>query len=201
MNLNVFENRLNELYQPPVGEFTAVDMPEMKYMMIDGAGDPEGAGFKAAVKWLFSLAHFIKPHIKEKLGKRFVEPPLECLFWADEATNFATTSRNQWKWRVMIVVLEYVTDEIFRDATGKVSAKLGAAPESLSLGIYIEGKCVQAKYIGDHAGVGDICAKLYGEYLPANRLKPNGPYHEIYLTDPDRTAPERRQIVIRQPVT
>jgi hypothetical protein len=200
MNIDVFENRLSELYQPPAGEFTIVDMPEMKYMMIDGSGDPEGGDFKAAVKWLFSIAHFIKPHIKEKLGKRFVEPPMECLFWSDGKANFSEASKDKWRWRVMIVVLEYVTEDFFQNAVEKVAARLGAAPSSLALGYANEGKCVQTKHVGDYAGVEAVCKKLYGEYLPANRLRPSGPYHEIYLNDPDRVAPEKRQIVIRQPV-
>jgi hypothetical protein len=30
---------------------------------------------------------------------------------------------------------------------------------------------------------------------------PVGKHHEIYLTDPQRTAPERMRTIIRQPVT
>jgi hypothetical protein len=54
---------------------------------------------------------------------------------------------------------------------------------------------------GDYDNVGAVCKKLYNEYLPENNLEPNGHYHEIYLNDPRRTAPEKRKVVIRQPVT
>jgi hypothetical protein len=201
MNLDIFTHRLNELYQPPSGKLTLVDVPEMKYLMIDGTGDPQGPDFQAAVKWIFSLAHLIKPFIKETLGARFVEPPLECLFWSEEAEVFSTLSKDRWKWRVMIVVLDLVTDDLFQDAAAKAAARLGPAPNSLRLDSYTEGQCVQTLHVGDYSGVSDICRTLYHEFLPAHDLKPGGFYHEIYLNDPNRVAPEKRRIVVRQPVT
>lgn len=200
MNLDVFTHRLTELYQPPAGEFTLIDVPEMKYLMIDGTGDPAGPAFQAAVKWLFSLAHFIKPPIRKKLGKRFVEPPLECLFWAKDGANFSALGRDEWNWRVMIVVLDLVTDDLFQDGVARVTAKLGPAPTSLKLGTYTEGQCVQTMYVGDSSGVKAVCQAMYDDFLPARGLQPNGMYHEIYLNDPARIAPENRRIVIRQPV-
>ena len=63
-----------------------------------------------------------------------------------------------------------------------------------------EGKSVQTLHVGDYSELGAVCQRLYDEYLPENGLKPNGHYHEIYLNDPARTAPQNRRIVIRQPV-
>jgi hypothetical protein len=177
-----------------------VDVPEMKYMMIDGAGNPEDAEFKAAVKWLFSLAHIIKPHVREKLGKRFVEPPLECLFWTDRPKPFSRTSKEDWKWRVMIVMLDIVTEDIFSEAVARAAARLGPAPVSLKLEYHREGRCVQTMHVGDYSGVAAVCHDLYEKFLPSRRLKPAGHYHEIYLNDPDRVAPDKRKVVIRQPV-
>ena len=200
MTLDTFTRRLNELYHPPAGTFTFVDMPEMRYMTIDGTGDPDARAFRDAVKWLFSVAHFIKPRIKETRGPRFVEPPLECLFWSEKAGHFASVERKQWKWRVMIVVLEMVTEEFFEDAVSKAEARRGPRPESLTIRALAEGRCVQTLHIGDTSGVAPVCRALYHDFLPARDLKPQGFYHEIYLTDPTRVAPERRRMVLRQPV-
>lgn len=43
-------------------------------------------------------------------------------------------------------------------------------------------------------------ARLHGEFLPANGLVKTGHHHEIYISDPRRTAPEKLKTVIRQPV-
>ncbi len=200
MNLETFTHRLNELYQPPAGKLTFVEVPEMRYMMIDGEGDPDTSNFRASVKWLFSLAHLIKPQIKAKLGARFVEPPLECLFWSDQDVDFASGRKDLWKWRVMIVVLDFVTEELFQDAVVKAEARLGSRPASLGLESYREGRCVQTLHNGDYAGVAKVCQTLYRDFLPAHHAKPGGYYHEIYLNDPNRVAPENRRMVIRQPV-
>ena len=37
-------------------------------------------------------------------------------------------------------------------------------------------------------------------FIDARRLRAVGRHHEIYLRDPRRTAPERLQTIIRQPV-
>lgn len=200
MTLDTFTHRLNELYQPAAGQFTFVDMPEMRYMTIDGEGDPDAPSFRDSVKWLFSLAHLIKTRIKEELGPRFVEPPLECLFWSEEAAPFSSVRRELWKWRVMIVVLEMVSEEFFEEAVVRAEARLGPRPASVSIRSLGEGRCVQTRHVGDPSGVERVCRVLYDDFLPARNLKPQGCYHEIYLNDANRVAPEKRQIVIRQSV-
>jgi hypothetical protein len=55
-------------------------------------------------------------------------------------------------------------------------------------------------YIVPNTDEGPTIARLHREFLPAHSLIPNGHDHEIYLTDPNRTAPEKRKTVLRQPV-
>jgi len=201
MNVEEFHKRLKELYLPPENEFTLVDVPAVSYMVVDGEGNPESEDFKSAIKWLFSLAHLIKPLIKEKMGKDFKEPPLECLFRADNEEDFIAGNRDKWKWRVMIVVIpDWIPAEVFQNAIKKAEEKLGPVPPTLKIEEMDEGKSVQIMHIGAYQGIGTLCEKLYGEFLPGNNLTPNGCYHEIYLNDPSRVAPEKRKIVIRQPV-
>ncbi len=200
MNIEDFHNRLNDLYLPPKDQFTVIDVPEIRFAVIDGAGNPENGGTAEAVKWLYSIAHVVKPMVKERMGKNFVEPPPEFLYWADNAEDFAEGRKDKWKWRVMLVFIDWITQEIFDEAVAKVESKLGPAPESLRILQLHEGKSVQIMHVGDYEKVGDVCDKLYNEFLPANNLVPNGYYHEIYLNDPKRTAPEKRKVVIRQPV-
>lgn len=195
-----FYNRLQELYAPPEKIFSLIDVPQMKYVMVDGHGNPEGQEFAAAIKWLFSVIYPIKPIIKKRLGKKFVEPPLECLYWSDNINDFILGNKDQWKWRVMIVMLDWVSEQIFTEAVAKVEKKLGPAPESLRLEHIHEGKSVQIMHIGDYTEIGAICDKLYNEYLPQNNLTNNGHYHEIYLNDPTRVAPKKRKMILRQPV-
>ena len=200
MNVEKFHERLNELYLPPEKEFTLIDVPEIKYAVIDGKGNPEHPSFKEASKWLYSVVHIVKPYMKERMGKNFADPPLEYQFWAEDERDFIEGNKDQWKWRVMVVFTDWITQKQFEDAVAEVELKLGPPPKSLKLKDIHEGKSVQIMHIGEYEGIKAICDELYTSYLPENNLKPNGYYHEIYLNDPNRTAPKKRRIVIRQPV-
>ncbi len=201
MNVEDFHKRLKELYLPTENQFTIVDVPEINYIAIDSEGNPESETFKNSIKWIYSMVHFIKPLAKERMKKNFVEPPLECLFWTDNEKDFLSGNKDKWKWRVMIVVIpEWVSQQAFQEAVKKVEKKLGPAPKTLRFQNLHEGKSIQIMHVGDYSNIQTICDKLYSEFLPKNNLKPNGYYHEIYLNDPNRVAPEKRKTVIRQPV-
>ena len=154
------------------------------------------------MQWLWSIVYFLTPIAKEKLGKNFAYPPLECLFWADDTEDFVSGNRDKWRWRVMVVVSSWATNEILDSAIAQAEEKRGEeSPRSLEVINLCEGNSAQIMHIGDYSRIQGICKKLYEEFLPENNLQPNGHYHEIYLNDPSRTAPEKRKVVVRQPVT
>jgi hypothetical protein len=192
--------RLRELYLPSSRDFSMVDVPDMQYAMVDGEGGPNSEAFRPAIKWLFSTIFPIKQVAKQRMGKDFVEPPLECLWWADDIEDFIHGKRDRFKWRLMIVTADWVTDDMFADGAATASRKLGQPPDSLRLGRLSEGTSVQILHIGTPAGAAPTLARLHKEFLPANNLSPNGHHHEIYLNDPSRVAPEKLRTVFRQPV-
>jgi hypothetical protein len=200
MNVEKFHERLKELYLPPERRFTLVDVPEIRFAVIDGEGDPESGECADAVKWLYAVVHVVKPLVKARMGRNFVEPPPEILCWADDETDLVAGNRDRWKWRAMVVFVDWITQRQFEDAVAKVEQKRGPAPKTLRLENLHEGKSVQIMHVGDYRGIRSVCRKLYDEFLPQHNLKPNGHYHEIYLNDPNRTARTKRKIVIRQPV-
>ena len=200
MNVEAFHERLKELYLPPAKRFTVVDVPEIRFAVVDGNGDPQSDECAEAVKWLYSVVHVVKPLVRERMGKNFVEPPLECLCWADKKKDFLARNKDKWKWRIMVVFIDWISDAQFDEAVAKVASKRGPAPKTLRLMTLHEGKSVQTLHVGDYGELGAVCQRLYDEYLPENGFTPNGHYHEIYLNDPARTAPHKRRIVIRQPV-
>jgi hypothetical protein len=192
---------LKELYLPTTKDFVFVDVPEMQFAMIDGEGDPDGEPFTHAVRWLFSAIYPIKRIAKERMGKDFVEPPLEGLWWADDMNDLVVGRRDRLKWRLMIVTADWVTDEMFGRGVSAASERLGEVPRSLRLERLDEGRCVQIMYVGDYrAEASALATRLHHEFLPRHALRPNGLHHEIYLSDPSRVARERMRTVVRQPV-
>ena len=89
---------------------------------------------------------------------------------------------------------------MFQAALEKAAKKLGDAPESLRLEEYAEGLSVQILHIGSYDDEGPVLRRLHAEYLPENGLTETGHHHEIYLSDPRKTAPEKLKTILRQPV-
>jgi hypothetical protein len=48
---------------------------------------PSGEAFAQATRWLFAVIYPIKRLAKERMGKHFIEPPLEGLWRADDMNN------------------------------------------------------------------------------------------------------------------
>ncbi len=70
---------LKRLYLPPTDQFVIIDVPEMQFVMIEGDGDHEAESFVAGTGWLQAALNPIKRIAKQRMGARFVEPPLEVL--------------------------------------------------------------------------------------------------------------------------
>lgn len=201
MKTDDLKARLKELYLPTTKDFVFVNVPEMQYVMIDGEGNPDGARFKHAVRWLFTAVHPIKLIARERMGRDFVEPPLEGLWWADDMNDFIAADKDRMKWRLMIVTADWVTEDMFEQAVATASERLGEVPDSLRLARFDEGRCVQIMHIGDYSkAAAALARRLHHEFLPEHNLVVNGHHHEIYLSDPDRVAPEKMRTVLRQPV-
>jgi hypothetical protein len=193
--------RLKELYLPTTKDFVFVDVPDMQFAMIDGEGDPDGDRFKQAVRWLFSAIDPLKRIAKERMGKDFVEPPLEGLWWADDVNDLIAGNRERLKWRLMIVTADWVSGEMFDQAVVTASERLGEVPDTLRLERLHEGRCVQIMHVGDYRKeAAALARRLHHEFLPRHDLAPNGHHHEIYLSDPSRVVPEKMRTVVRQPV-
>jgi len=189
------------LYNPPAGEFVTVDVPTMLFVKVDGAGDPNtAASYRSAVEWLYSTSYAMKFAAKAALGRDYTVPPLEGLWWADDPASFVARRKGEWKWTMMIMVPDFVEAALFEAAVAKTDKKLGNPPATLRLEPYEEGLCLQTLHIGSYDDEGPVLARLHDEVMPSKGLAFNGPHHEIYLSDPRKTAPEKLRTVLRQPV-
>jgi hypothetical protein len=192
--------QLKQLYLPPDDEFVFVDVPEMQFAMIDGEGDHESDVFRTATRWLSAALDPIKRIARQRMGTRFVEPPLEVLWWADDMADLIGGDRARFKWRQMIVTADWVTSTMLDDGVASAAPRLGERPATLRLEQFDEGRCVQIMHVGLESEAVPTMARLHDEFLPAHDLVAVVAHHEIYLSDPDRVAPEKMRTVLRQAV-
>lgn len=194
-----FKKLMKPYWQPPVGKFVIVDVPELAFAMIDGRGAPEGPAFMAAIGWLYAVSYGLK-FASKGLGRDYGVAPLEALWWSDDPTRFSAAARADWNWRALLMQPDWIDGPMFEAAVAKAGAKLGARPPSLRLERFAEGLCVQTMHVGPYAAEAPVIARLHDEFIPANGLRETGHHHEIYIGDPRRSAPEKLKTVLRQPV-
>ena len=200
-----FKKTMKELYQPSAKEPVLVDVPEMQFLMIDGIGSPgEAQEYFDAIGVLYPVAFKIKFMSKGK-GKDYVVPPLEGLWWADDMNDFIEANRDKWKWTMMIMQPDWITQEIFNEAKKSALEKkpeLSAAISKVRFEKYNEGKCAQIMHIGPYSEEHPTIMKLH-EYIEKLGGKFDGhirKHHEIYLSDIRKADPAKWKTIIRQPM-
>ena len=155
------KKQFKSLYLPKSKEFSVVEVPALQFVSIQGQGAPEGEAYAQAVQWLYATLYPMKFIAKKKLGKDFVVPPLEGLWWADDMDDYISGNRAGWKWQMMIATPDWVDEALFEEGLAKACTKLGTRPESLQFGTYHEGKAVQILHIGPYSEEAPTIAKMH----------------------------------------
>lgn len=179
-----------------------VDVPELTYLMIDGHGDPNTAPeYADAVQALFAISYAAKFIVKRAtVGADFVVMPLQGLWWADDMSVFTATDKSAWDWTMMILQPDVVTADIFEQAQANSAAKKDLeAIGRVRLERFREGSAAQILHVGPYVAEGPTIEELHG-FIADGGFELAGKHHEIYLSDPRRSAPERMKTIIRQPL-
>jgi hypothetical protein len=194
-----FKKDLKHLYQPSAKKLEIVDVPAMKFLMVDGHGNPnDNPDYQAVVEALYAMAYSLKFALKPQ-GFDFVVAPLEGLWWAEEMDDFVRGAKENWDWTMMIMQPDPVTIELFDQVSSEMARKKDlSALGRMRLETYQEGLSVQILYHGPYADEGSTIARMHAFIIEQGYVM-NGKHHEIYLGDPRRSAPEKLKTVIRQP--
>ncbi len=197
-----YRKTMKALYAPSARDAAMVDVPKMNFLMVDGAGDPNGSKtFQEAVEALFAVSYTIKFAVKKgPSGIDYAVMPLEGLWWMDGPGEFDPSRKDLWKWTVMIAQPDPVTRELFRTVAAQVKEKKD--PPALSrirFEAFAEGRVAQILHVGPFDAEGPAIEKIH-RLAEANSCRLRGKHHEIYLSDMRRTAPAKLKTVVRQPV-
>ncbi len=199
------KKQLKHLYQPSAKQFSMVDVPPLNFLMVDGSGDPNtSAEFAAATEALYGVSYGLKFGVKQgKYGDTPYDYPvlaLEGLWWVDDMAHFSVEAKGQWYWTLMIMQPDIITAEMVEVARADVAKKKTlAALSKVRFEPYHEGPSAQIMYFGPFKDEGPTIARLHA-FIEEGGHQLRGKHHEIYLSDPRRTAPEKLKTVIRQPL-
>jgi hypothetical protein len=195
------KKELGHLYQLSAKGPVVVEVPEMKFLMVDGEGDPNTSpAYAEAVEALFSISYAVKFRVKKgPLGIDYGVLPLEGLWWADDLSVFATGDKSAWKWTAMILQPQFVTGETLDAALSEVRAKKNlAAVSKVRFEAFAEGACAQILHIGPFSEEGPTIEKLH-RFIDERGTRA-GKHHEIYLSDVRKADPAKWKTLIRQPM-
>ena len=202
-----FKKEYREYYLPPVVP-SIVDVPPANFVAVRGKGNPneEDSEYKASIELLYGIAFTIK---MSKMGDHridgyfdFVVPPLEGLWWS-ETGEVDYARKEDFHFISMLCLPDFVTKAEFDWAVETAAKKKKKDFSKVEFFRYAEGKCVQCMHVGPYdtepATIGKMKALAAREGLSI-AIDDKRMHHEIYLSDPRKTSPDKLKTVIRYPV-
>ena len=191
---------LRGLYQASAKEPAVVEVPPLRYLMVDGEGDPNTApAYAEAIEALFSVSYTVKFMVKKGQALDYAVMPLEALWWADDPSVFTSGDKAHWKWTAMILQPDFVSDGLIGAAIDEVRKKKKLpGVDQLRLESLTEGRCAQILHVGPFSAEGPNIERLHAFIAARSALR--GKHHEIYLSDIRRAEPSKWKTIIRQPM-
>jgi hypothetical protein len=195
------KSHLKGLYHPPDDHPVLVEVPEMRFLMIDGAGDPNTSpAYQEAIEALYGLTYTLKFMLKKRQGITYPVMALEGLWWTPDMREFGMDHKEDLRWTMMLMQPEMVTETLLAEARQQATKKKPSlAPTQARLETFQEGLAAQILHLGPYAVEAPTIARLHA-FVRERGYHFRGKHHEIYLSDPRRSAPAKLKTIIRQPI-
>ncbi len=203
-----YKKEYKEFYLP-AKKPSIVTVPAMNFVAVRGAGDPneEGGAYQQALELLYGLSYTIK---MSKKGSHQIEgyfdyvvPPLEGFWWQEGLAGVDYAYKADFQWISCIRLPDFVTPDDFAWAQAEAARKKKRDFSAVELLTLEEGLCVQCLHLGSYddepATVDAMHAFAAGQGYELD-FSDERRHHEIYLSDPRRTASEKLKTVVRHPV-
>lgn len=202
--------KLEKQYYIPKTKPEIIQIPKMKFLMVDGKGNPNTSKeYSESLEILYGLSYAIK--MTKMSGNTpegyfdYVVLPLEGLWWTEneEFKGEGFLNKDNFLWTSMIRQPDFVTPEVLEKAKEVLLKKKPQLDISkVRLVEFEEGLCAQILHLGPYDDEPATIAKLVdfvnkSGYVEDFEIRK---HHEIYLGDPRKTKPENLKTVIRHPV-
>ena len=182
-------------------EAAVVEIGPAMFLTYEGKGAPESPEFQAGIASLYGVAYTLKMLHKSR-GVDFKVSALEATWWTDatDDRDFLTVPRDAWHWKLLLMVPDSVDEAAVDRAVAELVVKKGDGRyEGVRLERIEEGTSVQLMHVGPYATEAESIGRMRS-FMADQKFLPRGAHHEIYMSDPRRSAPEKLRTIIRQPV-
>lgn len=186
-----------------------VSLPTANYIAVRGQGDPneEGGAYQQAISILYAVAYTLKMSYKTDYQIEgffeYVVPPLEGFWWQEGVDGVDYADKSAFQWISVIRLPDFVTEKDFAWAVETAAKKKKKDCSQAEFLTMEEGLCVQVMHVGsydDEPATVAMMDQFIRENGYENDFSETRFHHEIYLSDPRKTLPEKRKTIIRHPI-
>ncbi len=200
------KKELKYLYAPSAKKVEVVDVPRFKFIMIDGrieAGDEPATSqeFQEAMQALYGVSYGLKfiSKLREENPIDYTVMALEGLWWTEKG-EFDFDKKEDWRWTVMMMQPDHITEEMYQKAVQQAREKKpSAAFSKIGFESFREGLSMQIMHIGPYSEEPATIERMKF-FAQETGYVLRGKHHEIYLGDPRRAKPERLRTILRHPI-
>ena len=199
-----YEWRKNDKkYYLPKNKPEIIQVPPMKFFMLDGSGNPNEEAFSEAVGVLYSLAYAVK--MMPKSGEAaegyfdYTVFPLEGIWDIDVSEGAGEVlDKDKLIYTIMIRQPEFVDAGLAKKVLDQVKKKkYNSLLEKVRFGELEDGTCVQMMHLGSYDGE-PASFRLMEMFCEENGLARTEMRHrEIYISDVRKTEPSKLKTVLR----
>ena len=175
-----------------------VDLEPARYLTITGQGAPGSEAHLKSIEALYAAAVVA---ITTRDGREFEVPKLEGQWWFDEDKPLSEVPRDQWRWKLLIRVPDYVTSNILHEAQSAAGrGKNLSRINDIAMETIDEGRSIQMLHVGPYEHEAETAGQIFS-MMKERGLSAHGRHHEIYLSDVHNPDPSDARTIIRYPVT
>ena len=191
-----------ELYMPKQKP-QLVSVPEQKFFMIEGKGNPNSHEFQEKVAVLYSLAYAVRMMPKQGYTPEgyfeYTVYPLEGLWdLTEEGRKLNTLDKDELLYTIMIRQPDFVTKQV-ADKAFEIARKKKPHPllDEVVFDTTEDGLSVQILHIGPYDDE-PLSFEKMKKFIEDNNLEIRTLRHrEIYLSDPRKVEPAKLKTVLR----
>ncbi|MCC3372629.1 GyrI-like domain-containing protein [Cohnella sp. REN36] len=193
-------SKADKTYYSATNRPALVHLDALSYLSIADKGAPDGPVFANATEALYTVAYGVKGLCKKE-NQDFTVPKLEGLWWVESDKYALEVPREEWHWKLLIRMPDFVNRESVDSALANAIAKKKDLEQvhRVVFETLHEGACVQMMHIGPYRTEPDTIEKIHS-FMKQHSFVQNGLHHEIYLSDPRKVDPSSMKTILRFPV-
>lgn len=195
-----YKKAFKELYLPPTRP-VFITVPPIKYAVIRGKGDPNGAAFAKATEALYGFSYTVKMSYKSKdvpVGfYDYTVFPLEGE-WDLVDKSKGSKDKSNFAYALMIRQPDFLTDALFeRFINDAKKKKSNEDLDRITYETFDEGPCCQMMHLGSYDEEPESFERMEAFCADNGHKRISKLHREIYISDPRKTEASKLKTVLR----